>query len=79
MAKKETITLLENGTIKGDRNGTWKKSKGIKYDYITLVIDGVEYQGVFFKQHNENGASEPVMTFTTVGNNNTCLWGSKAE
>lgn len=79
MAKKEAITLLENGTIKGDRNGTWKKSKGIKYDYITLVIDGVEYQGVFFKQHNENGASEPVMTFTTVGNNNTCLWGSKAE
>lgn len=79
MVKKETIILLENGKIQGDRNGTWKKVKGKKYDYITLVINGTEYEGVFFKQHDENGTPEPVMTFTAVGNNNTCIWGSKAE
>ncbi|WP_147422808.1 glycoside hydrolase family 43 protein [Lacrimispora algidixylanolytica] len=79
MTKKETITLLENGKIQGDRNGTWKKVSGNKYDYITLVMNGTEYQGVFFKQHDENRTSEPIMTFTTVGNNNTCIWGSKAK
>lgn len=79
MIKKETITLLENGKIQGDRNGTWEKIKGKNYDYITLLINGTEYQGVFFKQHDENGTSEPVMTFTAVGNNNTCIWGSMAE
>jgi arabinan endo-1,5-alpha-L-arabinosidase len=79
MTKKETITLLENGKIQGDRDGTWKKVNGNKYDYITLVMNGTEYQGVFFKQHDENRTSEPIMTFTTVGNNNTCIWGSKAK
>lgn len=79
MVKKETITLLENGNVQGNRNGTWKKVKGKKYDYITLVINGTEYKGVFFKQHDENGTSEPVMTFTAVGDNNTCIWGCKAE
>ena len=79
MIKKETITLLENGKIQGDRNGTWEKIKGKNYDYITLLINGTEYQGVFFKQHDENGTPEPVMTFTAVGNNNTCIWGSMAE
>lgn len=79
MVKKETITLLENGNVQGDRNGTWKKVKGKKYDYITLVINGTEYEGVFFKQHDENGTLEPVMTFTAVGDNNTSIWGCKAE
>lgn len=79
MIKKETITLLENGKIQGDRNGTWEKIKGKNYDYITLLINGTEYQGLFFKQHDENGTPEPVMTFTAVGNNNTCIWGSMAE
>ena len=79
MVKKETITLLENGNVQGDRNGTWKKVKGKKYDYITLVINGTEYEGVFFKQHDENGTPEPVMTFTAVGDNNTSIWGCKAE
>ena len=79
MIKKETITLLENGKIQGDRNGTWEKIKGKNYDYITLLINGTEYQGVFFKQHDENGTTEPVMTFTAVGNDNTCIWGSMAE
>lgn len=79
MTNKETITLLENGKVQGDRDGTWKKVNGNKYDYITLVMNGTEYQGVFFKQHDENRTLEPIMTFTTVGNNNTCIWGSKAK
>ncbi len=77
MVKKETITLLENGNIEGDREGTWKRTKGKKYDYITLMINGISYEGVFFKQHDEMGSPKPVMTFTAAGNNNTCIWGSK--
>ncbi|MBS5957972.1 MAG: glycoside hydrolase family 43 protein [Clostridiales bacterium] len=52
MVKKETITLLENGKVQGDKAGTWKKTIGNKYDYITLNINGTEYQGVFFKQQD---------------------------
>lgn len=79
MVKKETITLLENGKVQGDKAGTWKKTIGNKYDYITLNINGTEYQGVFFKQQDENGTAKPTMTFTTVGDNNTCIWGIKSE
>ncbi len=77
MISPESITLLANGKIGGDREGTWKKIKGDRYDYITINMGGTEYHGVFFKQHNEKTAAEQVMTFTAVGDNNTCIWGSR--
>ncbi|MGC6176297.1 glycoside hydrolase family 43 protein [Lacrimispora sp. 38-1] len=77
MISPESITLLANGKIGGDREGTWKKIKGDRYDYITINMEGTEYHGVFFKQHNEKTAAEQVMTFTAVGDNNTCIWGSR--
>lgn len=79
MVQMETITLLANGKVRGDREGTWEKHKGNQYDYITLFLDGTEYHGVFFKQYDEKAEPDQVMTFTAIGNNNTSIWGSKAE
>ncbi len=79
MVQMETITLKPNGRVEGDKEGTWKKSQGNLFDYITICIDDVEYRGVFFKQYDEKAEPEQVMTFTAIGDNNTCLWGSRKE
>ena len=69
------IILNADGTISGNASGTWKEKEGSYY--ATLTISGVEYDGVFFKQHNEKGDSDEVMTFTAIGNNNMTIWGAK--
>lgn len=79
MVQMETITLLRNGKVGGDREGTWEKIKGDQFDYITVLLDDAEYHGIFFKQYDEKTEPKQVMTFTAIGNNNTCIWGSKAE
>ncbi|PPK81109.1 arabinan endo-1,5-alpha-L-arabinosidase [Lacrimispora xylanisolvens] len=79
LSSPESITLLEDGKIEGDREGTWEKTKGDRYDYITLRMDNTEYHGVFFKQHNEKMDSEQVMTFTAIGDNNTSIWASRVK
>lgn len=79
MAVNSWINLLSNGKIEGDKSGTWKKIRGTDYDYITITLDGIEYQGVLFKQYNESSDPERVMTFTAIGDDNTCIWGSRKE
>lgn len=79
-AMEDTIRadFLANGKIAGDVTGTWKKSNSSDgYNYATITIDGVVYKGVFFKQYTEQDDPERVMTFTAIGDNNTCIWGSK--
>lgn len=79
LSSPESITLLKDGKIEGDREGTWEKTKGDRYDYITVRMDNTEYHGVFFKQHNEKMDSEQVMTFTAIGDNNTSIWASRVK
>ncbi len=79
LTSPESIILLKDGKIVGDREGTWEKTKGERYDYITVKMDNTEYHGVFFKQHNEKMDSEQVMTFTAIGDNNTSIWASRVK
>ncbi len=79
LTSPEWITLLKDGKIEGDREGTWEKTKGDRYDYITVSMDNTEYHGVFFKQHNEKMDTEQVMTFTAIGDNNTSIWASRVK
>ena len=44
--------------------------------YVTMVIDDVEYNGVFLKQRRDN-ATDMVMTFTILGDNEINVWGYK--
>ncbi len=79
MLETQIITLEEGGVISGAVEGTWEKTdSGKGYDYVTLTIGDVTYKGYFFLQHKENQDPDPVMTFTAIGDNNTCVWGSMA-
>ncbi len=79
MLETQIINLEEDGTITGAVEGTWAKTdSGNGYDYVTLNIGDVTYKGFFFLQHKENQDPTPVMTFSAIGDNNTCVWGSMA-
>ena len=79
MLETQIITLGEDGSISGAVEGAWeKKDSGKGYDYVTLSIGDNTYKGIFFRQHKENKDPEAVMTFSAVGDNNTCIWGSMA-
>lgn len=82
MLTTQNVELKSDGTVIGDVKGTWSKSTGTgkAYDYLTMELDGVTYKGIFYKQYTEGyteeNPSHRVMTFSVVGSNNTCLWGS---
>lgn len=77
MLETQELTLCEDGSVDGQFQGTWeKKDSGKGYDYVTITMDtGLVYKGVFFEQTSDKG--EKVMTFTAIGANNVCIWGSK--
>lgn len=90
MISSLAITLEAGGKVSGDARGSWKLTVGKDYDYATITLNNVTYQGVFFLQSKDNttadhatagldDASVKTMTFTAIGDDNTCIWGSKQE
>lgn len=75
MLPTQSVTLNTNGTISGAVTGTWSNTAGTYY--CTMIINGVTYKGVFFKQKNELSSHNEVMTFSLIGSNNQSIWGSK--
>ena len=69
----QNVTLNSDGTISGDSTGTWKVTEGAN---VKMVIDNVEYSGVFLNQQNETASRDMTMTFTLEGGNQ-CAWGVK--
>lgn len=72
-----SISLNADGTISGSYQGTWSATSGTYY--CTMVINGVTYKGVFFKQYDESSSHTNTMTFSLIGNNNQAIWGSKTS
>lgn len=81
MEPTQILALYEDGTLGGARTGTWTKTdSGRGYDFVTFTFDdGTVYKGYFFKQNKENADPEPVMTFSALGNDNRCIWGSMID
>ena len=77
MIKNFNIRLNDDNTVSGDAEGIWS-IKDNSY-YMNIKIDGVTYKGIFFKQQDESKYENKVMTFSAIGENNVCLWGSKLE
>ncbi|HWT76129.1 MAG TPA: RICIN domain-containing protein [Mobilitalea sp.] len=75
MLTTQSVTLNSDGTITGNVTGTWSYTSGTYY--CSMVIGGVTYKGVFYKQRNESSSRTEVMTFSLIGSNNQCIWGSK--
>lgn len=71
------VSLNSDGTITGDYTGTWTEKSG-SYQ-CTMVVDGVTYKGVFFKQYDESSSHKETMTFSLIGENNKSIWGSKTS
>lgn len=77
MLNTQTIELKADGTVTGDVTGTWSmKDNTYEMEY---AYDGTTYKGVFFKQLDESKEGQEVMTFTAIGDNNQCIWGSRLE
>lgn len=91
IAPTQSITLNSDGTISGlsvyestkqntavtSKNvaGTWKVKSGTAY--ITFTINEVTYEGIFCKQTDESEEKTVKIVFSSVGNNNECIWGVK--
>lgn len=76
MLQTQNITLNADGSVSGNLIGTWEQKAAKDYDYISLTIGDTTYKGVLFAQQNEEETAKTVMTFSTIGNNNECIWGS---
>ncbi len=72
-----TIALSADGQIKvnGVKTGTWTVKNGTPY--ATFVFSGITYKGVFSYGYDESTNRKKVMTFSAIGSNNICIWGSK--
>ena len=80
MLETQLITLEVDGTISGALSGTWEmKDSGKGYDYAAFTIGEDVWKGFFFRQHKENTDPDAVMTFSAIGTDNTCIWGSMAD
>ena len=80
MIETQLVTLEEDGTVSGSVSGSWEKSdSGKGYDYLTMTIGDVTYKGLFFRQHKEDRGDTVTMTFSAIGDDNTCIWGSMAD
>ena len=91
IAPTQNISLNADGTISNlkvyestkqntavsskDISGTWAVKDSTAY--ITFVIDGVTYEGVFCKQADESKERTEKIVFSAMGNNNECIWGVK--
>ncbi|MBW3082038.1 glycoside hydrolase family 43 protein [Bifidobacterium phasiani] len=71
--KPVDITLNEDGTVSGDRTGTWEAAEGS--NQMTITLDGVDYTGDFIRMPREVDGKE-VMAFSALGDN-LCIWGSQ--
>ena len=78
MNKPINITLKEDGTVTGDQTGTWEAVEGT--NQMTLKLTGdegeVTYSGAFDKLPRDKDR-KAVMTFSALGTNNLCIWGSQ--
>ncbi len=74
------VTLEEDGSVSGALTGTWDYSdSGRGFDYAAITLEDVVYKGIFFRQSKETRGMEQTMTFSALGDNNTCIWGSMAD
>ncbi|MCC8167846.1 MAG: family 43 glycosylhydrolase, partial [Clostridiales bacterium] len=71
------ITLESDGTVSGSMSGTWVTTDNSPY--VTMVLNGETYKGVFLEQQIE-GVKSAALTFTVLGESNeTYLWGYQCD
>jgi arabinan endo-1,5-alpha-L-arabinosidase len=74
VAEPREITLRRGGTVvDAERRsiGSWETTDDSPF--MSLIIDGTSYEGVFLRQPDEAG--NDAMTFTAASNENDSVWG----
>ena len=69
-----TITLNDNGSITGDKTGTWNIEEGSHY--ITLAMGNVAYNGIVYEETMDYTNMHAV-AITTVSNGGVSAWAYK--
>ena len=69
------VTLTADGQVTGSRQGTWSLTEGTSY--ISIVLDGVTYNGVVLEELLD-GTNVPVVAFTAcAASTGVNVWGYK--
>ena len=71
-SKPVGVQLNADGTITGDKTGSWAVTEGTSY--ITLTIDKTEYKGVVVEQTLEP-KDDKAVAFTALADNGVTVWG----
>ncbi len=74
VVEEESLTLAADGTVAGDRSGSWSFSAAKGAPYVDMELDGVSYRGLFVQQQIE-GSTEKTWCFTLLGSNEISAWG----
>lgn len=75
-AKPVDVELHADGTISGDKTGTWAIQEGTSY--IAITIDKHEYKGVVVEQTMEP-TTDKTVAFTAVYRDGTTIWGYNTD
>lgn len=75
-AKPVDIELKADGTISGEKTGTWAIQEGTSY--IAITIDNHEYKGVVVEQTMEK-TTDKTVAFTAVYRDGTTIWGYNTD
>ena len=68
-----TVTLSADGSITGDRTGTWSYSEEGK-SYVTLRINNVAYYGVAIHQNVDGYSDMPAVCMTATTDSGIPMW-----
>ncbi|HOO27104.1 MAG TPA: glycoside hydrolase family 43 protein, partial [Lachnospiraceae bacterium] len=75
--ESEEVKLYSDGTIRKSSDGELIEIGGYTMEkgtpYITIQLDGADYEGVFIEMTDEAG--NEVVCFTAAGENNKTIWG----
>lgn len=74
MIEPSIIELKSEGTVTGEVSGEWTIDEN---GFVTLIIEGVNYNGIITEQPDENDETRKV--FSAYGDNNTMIWGIKTQ
>ena len=75
-AKPVDIELHADGSISGEKTGTWAIQEGTSY--IAITIDNHEYKGVVVEQTMEK-TTDKTVAFTAVYRDGTTIWGYNTD
>lgn len=74
----KTLVLDKDGTVTGEKEGTWSWSEALGSPYVDLKLGSVTYRGVFIEQKMEE-STDVTMCLTVLGSDEMAIWGYRFQ